>query len=126
VYASTDKYVDEYAKHNNKTYNEAFHEVMKDAVSAMVETVELARSMKQDILWDQTSVSVASRKKKFNMLPEYRHIAVVFAIPEPEELARRLASRPSKIIPKYVMDSMIQSFEYPTVDEGFAEIWTAV
>ena len=125
AYASTDAYVDAYAEHVNKTYNEVFHDVMKDAVSAMAETVELARSMKQDIIWDQTSVSVASRAKKFKMLPDYEHIAVVFATPEPEELARRLASRPGKNIPEYVMDSMICSFEYPAVDEGFAEIWNA-
>lgn len=123
--ASTDAYVDAYAEHVNKTYNEVFYDVMKDAVSAMVETVEMARSRKLDIIWDQTNVSVESRKKKFNMLPGYKHIAVVFPTPEPEELDRRLASRPGKNIPEYVMDSMIRSFEMPTEEEGFAEIWIA-
>ena len=123
--ASTDAYVDKYAKDANKTYNEVFHDVMKNAVDAMVETVEFARSMKLDIIWDQTSVSVKSRAKKFKMLPDYEHIAVVFDTPEPEELDRRLSSRPGKNIPEYVMESMISSFEYPTMDEGFSEIWNA-
>ena len=123
--ASTDKYVDAYAEKMGKTYSEVFHSAMKEAVDAMVDTVKFAQCMGQDIIWDQTSVSIASRAKKFRMLPDYEHIAVVFATPEPEELARRLASRPGKNIPEYVMDSMIRSFEYPTMDEGFAEIWNA-
>jgi gluconate kinase len=75
-----------------------------------------------DLIWDQTSTSVSSRKKKFNTLPNYEHIAVVFPIPEPDELARRLASRPGKNIPEHVMRSMIDGFEMPTLDEGFVEI----
>jgi len=68
-------------------------------------------------------VSISSREKKFRMLPDYEHIAVVFRTPEPEELARRLASRPGKNIPKNVIDSMISNWDEPTEDEGFKEIW---
>jgi len=57
------------------------------------------------------------------MLPDYEHIAVVFRTPEPAELARRLASRPGKHIPKNVIDSMIYNWDEPTEDEGFTEIW---
>jgi gluconate kinase len=59
------------------------------------------------------------------MLPDYEHIAVVFRTPEPEELARRLASRPGKNIPDHVMRSMIDNFEMPTLDEGFTQVWFA-
>ena len=59
------------------------------------------------------------------MLPDYEHIAVVFKTPEPEELARRLASRPGKNIPAHVMRSMIDNFEMPTLDEGFTQVWFA-
>ena len=123
AYASTDEYVEAYARSVNKTYSEVFDAVMKDAVDAMAETVIQAKSMGQDIIWDQTSVSVKSRAKKFRMLPNYQHIAVVFKTPEPDELARRLAGRPGKTIPDYVMRSMIENFEMPTEEEGFTEIW---
>jgi predicted kinase len=57
------------------------------------------------------------------MLPEYKHIAVVFRTPDEEELARRLANRPGKEIPQEVVLNMINNFEMPTEEEGFAEIW---
>ena len=84
-----------------------------------------AREMGRDIIWDQTSTSVKSRAKKFAMLPDYYHIAVVFKTPEQTELIRRLFSRPGKEIPEHVIASMIASFEMPTEDEGFKEIWFA-
>jgi predicted kinase len=123
AYASSDEYVEAYSRSINKTYSEVFDLVIKDAISAMAETVMQAKSMQQDIIWDQTSVSVNSRAKKFRILPNYEHIAVVFKTPEPDELARRLAGRPGKTIPDYVIRSMIENFEMPTKEEGFTEIW---
>jgi gluconate kinase len=57
------------------------------------------------------------------MLPDYEHIAVVFKTPEHKELMCRLMSRPDKKIPDHVIASMIASFEMPTQEEGFYEIW---
>lgn len=122
AYVSTDKYVEEYAKHVGKTYSEVFDLVMKDAVSAMVDSVIQASSMGQDIIWDQTSTTVISRIKKFNMLPGYEMIAVVFPIPGTEELTRRLNSRPGKTIPWEVVQNMIDNFEMPTTGEGFTTV----
>ena len=119
---STDMWVDLEAERVGKTYSEIFDEYMPHAVKLMANHVELARDKNMDIIWDQTSTSVGSRRKKFNMLPDYEHIAVVFPTPEMEELKRRLASRPGKNIPSHVMVQMIRSFVMPTLDEGFAEI----
>ena len=82
----------------------------------------IAQANSKNIIWDQTSTSVGARAKKFNMLPNYEHIAVVFPTPEKDELARRLASRPGKNIPDHVMRSMIGGFVMPTLDEGYKEI----
>jgi len=125
VYVSTDKYVEIHAKSLGKTYNDVFDEFMPEAVNLMCQDVIVARKEGKDIIWDQTSVSVKSRKRKFNMLPDYEHIAVVFKTPEETELTRRLASRPGKNIPNHVMRSMIDNFEMPTEDEGFSQIWHA-
>jgi predicted kinase len=119
---STDMWVDLEAERVGKTYSEIFDEYMPHAVKLMANHVELARDKNMDIIWDQTSTSVGSRRKKFNMLPDYEHIAVVFPTPEMDELKRRLASRPGKNIPSHVMVQMIRSFTMPTLDEGFAEI----
>jgi predicted kinase len=120
---STDNYVEEYAQSQGKTYNEVFQDYMATAVERMMEDVIEARSMGQNIIWDQTSITIVSRKRKFKMLPQYDHIAVVFLTPKPEELARRLNSRPGKNIPQYVMDQMLRNFQTPTEKEGFKEVW---
>jgi predicted kinase len=119
---STDKWVEIYAKEVGRTYSQVFVDFMPTAVDLMAKEVIAAREMGRDIIWDQTSTTVKSRARKFNMLPDYEHIAVVFRTPEHKELFRRLWSRPGKEIPEHVIASMIASWEEPTLDEGFTEI----
>ena len=119
---STDMWVELEAERVGKTYSEIFDEYMPHAVKLMANHVELARDKNMDIIWDQTSTTEGARRRKFNMLPDYEHIAVVFKTPEMDELKRRLASRPGKNIPSHVMAQMIKNFSMPTLDEGFAEI----
>jgi hypothetical protein len=57
------------------------------------------------------------------MLPDYYAIAVVFETPSRIELRRRLDSRPGKEIPWVIVEGMLASFEMPTEEEGFKEIW---
>jgi predicted kinase len=123
VVASTDDYVDAEALRQEKTYSEIFKDTMPDAVAYMAKNVVDAVKEGKDIIWDQTSVTVPSRAKKFRMLPaNYDVIAVVFKTPDEAELARRLASRPGKEIPKYVMESMKANWQVPTKAEGFGSI----
>jgi predicted kinase len=122
---STDAFVEQEAQRQGRTYNEVFHDYMPTAVKLMADQVVQAREAGQDIIWDQTSTTVASRRKKFNMLPNYHAVAVVFPTPESSELERRLASRPGKNIPWNVMQGMISGLKMPTEEEGFDEIWYA-
>ena len=127
AYVSTDMWVEMEAERVGKTYSEIFSDYMPKAVQLMAKQVELARDKDIDIIWDQTSTTVKSRAKKFAMLPDYEHIAVVFPTPEHKELMRRLMSRwdDGKIIPEHVIASMIAGWEDPTEEEGFEEIWKA-
>ena len=125
AYISTDSWVELYAKEQGKTYSEVFVEYMPKAVNIMTEHVKLARDAGQDIIWDQTSTTEKSRAKKFRMLPGYEHIAIVFETPSRIELQRRLDNRPGKEIPEVVIEGMINSFEMPSEQEGFKEIWFA-
>jgi predicted kinase len=123
VIASTDNYVEQEAKRQNKTYSEVFKDVMPDAVNHMAKTVVDAVRNKQDIIWDQTSTTRHTRAKKLRMLPSnYETIAVVFPTPDKKELIRRLGSRPGKTIPDEVVNDMITRWEEPTEDEGFDKI----
>lgn len=123
---STDKWVEIYAQEVGRTYSEVFTDFMPTAVELMAKEVVMAREVGRDIIWDQTSTTVKSRARKFNMLPDYYHIAVVFETPSRIELKRRLDSRPGKEIPDVVIEGMLASFEMPTEAEGFKEIWFAV
>jgi len=122
VVVSTDDFVEDYAKEVGSTYSEVFDAYMPTAVKLMAEKVVNAREQGKDIIWDQTSTTIGSRRKKFNMLPDYDHVAVVFKTPELVVLKERLASRPGKNIPSHVMVQMIRGFQMPTLDEGFKEI----
>ena len=125
VIVSTDNHVEDYARAEGKTYNAVFKDYMPFAVKLMADDVVKAREAGRDIIWDQTSTTVASRARKFNMLPDYEHIAVVFRTPARDELDVRLSGRPGKHIPKNVIDSMIAGWDEPELDEGFKEIWYA-
>jgi len=125
AYVSTDHLVEKQAEIEGKTYNDVFKDFMPLAVKMMADDVGRAREAGKDIIWDQTSTTVASRARKFNMLPDYEHIAVVFETPKLDELQRRLKSRPGKNIPSHVMVQMIKGWQAPTEEEGFREIWNA-
>jgi hypothetical protein len=118
-------FVEDEAKRQGKTYSEVFSEYMPTAVRLMCGVVEEARRLKMDIIWDQTSTTVASRVRKFKMLPTYEHIAVVFQTPHVDVLTQRLAGRPGKEIPWAVIAGMIDNWEDPSEEEGFKEIWRA-
>ena len=122
---STDMWVEQYAKDQGKTYSEVFQEYMPTAVEKMAEHVVFCRENKLDLIWDQTSTTVATRAKKIRMLPDYYKIAVVMKTPPTAELQQRLASRPGKVIPWEVVSNMAQQLEAepPTEEEGFDEIW---
>ncbi len=125
VVVSTDEFVEAYAKECGKTYSEVFQEYMPTAVLLMAAKVVDARDSKKDLIWDQTSTTIKTRAKKFNMLPDYYKVAVVFKRPPDEELEKRLASRPGKDVPWSVIEQMWGNWEEPTLEEGFDEIWYA-
>lgn len=120
---STDAFVEDYARSQGKTYSEVFKDYMPTAVDLMAEQVVRARNLNHTVIWDQTSTTVISRTRKFRMLPDYEHIAVVFVTPNIDVLKERLANRPGKEVPWEIVQSMIDNFEMPTQVEGFKEIW---
>jgi predicted kinase len=122
---STDNFVEAYAKEQGKTYNEVFKDYMPIAVKLMANQAKICEANGLDVIWDQTSTTRISRTRKFNTLPKYEHIAVVFRTPPRDELDVRLSGRPGKHIPKKVVDDMIANWDEPTLDEGFTEIWYA-
>lgn len=124
---STDNYIEQCAKMNGWTYNEAFQEFIKPATKQMNEQVELAIRQGADVLWDQTNMSSKKRLGILSKFPKsYRKICICRVPPQTAdewlELGVRLGSRPGKIIPIHIIESMADSYVEPTLDEGFDEV----
>ena len=126
---STDNIIQYMADHENNTYNGVFNKYIKVAERVMWEDFDrFVDGNHYPIIIDRTNLNPKSRKKFFDRLKNfhknhgYEIEAVVFPTPEKEEWERRLNSRPSKIIPQNVLDSMSQSMQQPTLSEGFSKI----
>lgn len=121
---STDRYIEEEAASIGKTYDQCFTDFIKDATSAMNNSVEFAISRGYRVVWDQTNMSSKKRKGILSRFPKsYRKVCWCIAPPrtaeEFAELDRRLASRPGKTIPHHIIEAMADSYVEPELDEGF-------
>lgn len=123
IIISSDKILDRKAAEQGKTYSEIFNNEIKSATSEMSQEFRNAIANNENVIWDQTNLTPNTRKGKLLQVPkDYFKIAIVLKVPEPEELQRRLNSRPGKFIPLGVVNSMIDQFTPPTYDEGFDKI----
>jgi hypothetical protein len=123
VIISTDDIIERRAAAVGKTYSEVFQAEYKSASGEMNKNLHNALAENKDIVWDQTNTTVKSRHAKLAMIPHrYNRIAVVFASPSDHELNFRLMNRPGKNIPWNVINGMKNSFEVPSLQEGFSKI----
>lgn len=123
--ASSDAYIESKAASSNKTYSEVFDKHIKAANAYAQNVAKQAFDLNLDVIWDQTNITRKSRAAKLAMVPDhYEKIAVVFPTPNRDELQKRLASRPGKVIPPNIIMAMASSLEQPSRDEGFDKIIT--
>lgn len=124
--ASSDDYIEQQAEKLGSTYSDVFDKFIKAANTHAIETARKAFSNKEDLIWDQTNLTKTGRRNKLKMVPkDYKKVAIFFPTPHTDVLKKRLASRPGKNIPDYVITSMIKTIEKPTSDEGFDEVIVA-
>jgi predicted ABC-type ATPase len=122
---STDNHIEQCAKQNGWTYDQAFAEFIESATKHMNEQIDIAIRSRQDVIWDQTNLSAKKRAKIINRMRNagYRVECECILLPagdsQWEDWQHRMASRPGKTIPDSVIESMMDSFVRPTVDEGF-------
>ena len=121
VVLSTDDYIEGVAAKQGLTYNDVFKDAMGGATANLKRELNKAIAADQDIIWDQTNLTVKSRRDKLKMIPDsYHKVAVFFGVPK--DLRDRLASRPGKTIPEPVILTMINQLTPPTKEEGFDDI----
>jgi predicted kinase len=120
---STDNYIQTVADGEGKTYSEVFPSTIKAAERNVEECLQIAIDHDMDIVWDQTNLSQASRRKKLQKIPAHYHkVATVFPVPEDHVKWLSSPERVGKVIPAGVLNSMKATYQQPTKDEGFDEI----
>jgi tRNA uridine 5-carbamoylmethylation protein Kti12 len=121
---STDNIIEHLAATHGFTYNEIFKETIRFAEMVMNKHLLCARLCDADIYIDRTNMTVKSRKQYIDKLRDYGYEfeCVVFPVPDTDEWSRRLNSRPGKNIPQEAIDRMVNSYQEPTLEEGFKKI----
>lgn len=126
VLLSTDAYIEQMANAVGKTYGEVFESTIKEATSWMKKQRDAAIANAKNIVWDQTNLTIKSRRPKLDALREagYDVIAVVFEIPDEELKARREAREKAtgKTIHPSILEQMGKDYQRPTRVEGFQKV----
>lgn len=124
VVVSSDNIIEEYCAEEGITYSEGFDKYAGRAGQEMNRRCKAAIAEGKDIIWDQTNMTVKSRKRKLKQFEDYVKIAVVFIIADTEQ-KRRLDERfakTGKFIPDFVVANMAKSYVRPSREEGFDQI----
>ena len=131
VVISSDHIIEQIAICVGRDYNDVFTDVIKFADKIFWADLENAAERGANIVVDRTNMSAKSRKRILDVVRQYGYNfnAIVFPLPGTEDLStvewlRRLDSRPGKTIPLHVIESMLESFEMPTIEEGFDSIYS--
>ena len=119
VVLSTDNYIEEQAKRLGMTYNEVFQDCIDEATRQLEMSFVRAKDEGKKIIWDQTNLSIKTRKKKLIKVPSIYKRTVVWFQVDLEEALKRNKTREGKFIPESILKRMYHQFEIPTLEEGF-------
>lgn len=121
---STDEYIAIKANLLGRDFSDIFKDTIDEATEFMYKQLHYALSNNLDIVWDQTNLTSETRKQKLSLLPDtYTKIGCVFETPDYEEFFNRRTLRKEKVIPLEVIENMKKTFEVPSLEEGFDEIY---
>ena len=119
VVLSTDNYIEEQAKRLGMTYNEVFQDCIDEATRQLEMSFVRAKEEGKRIIYDQTNLSIKTRKKKLIKVPSIYKRTVVWFRVDLEEALKRNGTREGKFIPESILKRMYHQFEVPTLEEGF-------
>lgn len=124
VILSTDNYIEQQAQRLGLTYNQVFDDVIDNATRNLDIEFNMAKENGMNIIWDQTNLTVKTRRKKISRIPSYYRRGIVYFKVSLEEALERNKTREGKFIPEDILKRMYNQFEIPTLDEGFDFVMT--
>jgi predicted kinase len=119
VVLSTDSYIEKEAKRMGLTYNQVFDDVIDNATRELELQLIMAKDKGKNLIYDQTNLTIKSRRKKLSKLPSFYRRGVVYFEVSLEEALKRNKAREGKFIPESILKRMYHQFEVPTISEGF-------
>lgn len=119
VVLSTDSYIEKEAKRMGLTYNQVFDDVIDNATRELELQLIMAKDKGKNLIYDQTNLTIKSRRKKLSKLPSFYRRGVVYFEVSLEEALKRNKTREGKFIPESILKRMYHQFEVPTISEGF-------
>ena len=119
VILSTDNYIENVAQEHNTTYNEIFEDCISEATRQLELEFIMAKDKGKNLIWDQTNLTVKTRKKKLSKLPSFYARGVIYFEISLEEALERNKNREGKFIPESILKRMYQQLEVPTLEEGW-------
>lgn len=124
IVASSDDYIEKIAADKKLTYSEVFKSTIPHAQKHFEKIIDEAVLNNNSILIDRMNVTKEERQSVLKKIPShYSKKAIVFHVPA-QELKLRLQRRANltgKVIPEYVFEQIIKSYEHPDLKE-FNEI----
>ncbi len=125
IVLSTDDILERLGSEKGLNYSQAFKNIPFKKVQAIFNNdFRQAINNESNIIIDQTNLTVKSRAKKLNKIPEeYKKIGIVFSVGE-DEMNRRLderAAKTGKFVPQFVLKNMMGYYIPPSRSE-FDEI----
>ena len=103
VVLSTDNYIEEQAKRLGMTYNEVFQDCIDEATRQLEMSFVRAKEEGKRIIYDQTNLSIKTRKKKLTKVPSIYKTTVVWFRVDLEEALERNKTREGKFIPESIL-----------------------
>ena len=108
-------------------YSKAFKEVDQKEVDRLLDLrFKEVNTNKENVIVDMTNMVVSRRVKTLKYFSDdYHKEVIVFPVLETNEYERRNKERnvnENKWIPPFVITSMLNSYQEPTLDEGFDKI----
>jgi predicted kinase len=116
IHLSTDTYIEQVAKLENKTYNDVWKGTIKPAAKIFYGLMCLAATTNKNVLIDQTNLTVQTRRLKIDLFQNHEPTILFFNTPL--ELIKERNCRPGKNIPDYVIESMYKTLQIPTEEEA--------
>lgn len=120
---SYDSYLQELGLVNGISMTEATEVPQNLIFAELLDDINHAVEKNKNIVIDHYNISKSNRNLILSLLNDYTKIGVCFKEKDPYILHERVKTRGGYRIPLRLIHQLSDSYEYPSLSEGFDDIW---